>query len=120
MATITLTFGAAAAGGAEASARVDALPPARLYERTMREAAPADRVVTALEIRHPAVPLPVRVVNDTVNRRIEGHEYIALRFDARLADDIAGQAPQAELAIDNIGRDLGRRALVLEGIYRWL
>lgn len=86
--------------------RVLALDPARLYERAIREAAPADRVLTALEIRHPAVPLPVRVVNDTENRRIEGNDYIALRFDARLADDIAGQAPQAEIAIDNIGREL--------------
>ena len=86
--------------------RVLALDPARLYERAIREAAPVDRVVTALEIRHPAVARPVRVVNDTENRRIEGREYVALRFDARLADDIAGQAPQAELAIDNIGRDL--------------
>ncbi len=98
--------GRARSGSPTGLIRVLALDPARLYESAIREAAPVDRVVTALEIRHPAVPRPVRVVNDTENRRIEGREYIALRFDARLADDIAGQAPQAELAIDNIGRDL--------------
>ena len=98
--------GAAAAGAPAALARVSARDSAGLFARWQRESAPTDRVLTALEIRHPAVALPVRVVNDTENRRIEGNEYIALRFDARLADDIAGQAPQAELAIDNIGREL--------------
>ena len=72
----------------------------------MREAAPADRLLTALEISHPAIAQPVRVINDTIGRAIEGNDYVALRFDARLADDIAGQAPQAELAIDNVGRAL--------------
>ena len=98
--------GAAAAGAPAALARLGAHDPAALFARWQRESAPADRVLTALEIRHPAVALPVRVVNDTGALRIEGHEYIALRFDARLVDDIAGQAPQAELAIDNIGREL--------------
>ena len=98
--------GQARSGSPIGLTRVLALDPAHLYQRAIREAAPADRVVTALEIRHPAVAQPVRVVNDTVNHRIEGSEYIALRFDARLVDDIAGQAPQAELSIDNIGRDL--------------
>ena len=76
------------------------------YQRTLRESAPADRLLTALEIAHPAIAQPVRVINDTVGRRIEGSDYVALRFDARLVDDIAGQAPQAELAIDNVGRAL--------------
>ena len=66
----------------------------------------ADRVLTALEISHPAVAQPVRVINDTQGRAIEGNDYVALRFEARLADDIAGQAPQAELSIDNVGRAL--------------
>ena len=101
-----LIRGAAAAGEPAALARLGLRDPAALFARWQRESAPADSVVTALEIRHPAVPVPVRMVNDTVNRRIEGHDYVALRFDARLADDIAGQAPQAELAIDNIGREL--------------
>ena len=94
------------AGGAVAPARVRAAASTRLYERNLRESAPADRLLIALEIVHPAVAQPVRVVNDTEGRTIEGNAYVALRFDARLADDIAGQAPQAELAIDNVGRAL--------------
>ncbi len=99
--------GLAESGGAQVSAHVRRRPPAaELYDRTIRESAPEHRLLTALEIRHPAVAAPVRVINDTEGRRIEGNDYIALRFDARLADDVEGQAPQAELAIDNVGREL--------------
>ena len=122
--------GSADAGGAEARARLTRIghlpvhgtaasgapalfahvarvpPPGEQYARTIRESAPERRLLTALEIRHAAVAAPVRVVNDTVERTIEGNRYIALRFDARLADDVEGQAPQAELATDNVGRDL--------------
>ena len=99
--------GLAAAGRAQVSARIERVRPADIrYRRALREAAPADRLLTALEISHPAIAQPVRVINDTIGRAIEGNDYVALRFDARLADDIAGQAPQAELAIDNVGRAL--------------
>ena len=99
--------GLAESGGAQVSAHVRRRPPAaELYDRTIRESAPEHRLLTALEIRHPAVAAPVRVINDTEGRRIEGNDYIALRFDARLADDVEGQAPQAELGIDNVGREL--------------
>ena len=97
----------AAAGRAQVSARIQRVRPADIrYQRALREAAPADRLLTALEISHPAIARPVRVINDTIGRAIEGNDYVALRFDARLADDIPGQAPQAELAIDNVGRAL--------------
>ena len=97
----------AAAGPPQVSARLQRVrPPDIRYRRALREAAPADRVLTALEISHPAVAQPVRVINDTQGRAIEGNDYVALRFEARLADDIAGQAPQAELSIDNVGRAL--------------
>ncbi len=99
--------GLAESGGAQVSAHIRRVPPsAEQYARTIRESAPEHRLLTALEIRHPAVAAPVRVINDSEERRIEGSRYIALRFDARLADDVEGQAPQAELAIDNVGRDL--------------
>ena len=99
--------GLAAAGRAQVSARIERVRPADIrYQHALREAAPADRLLTALEISHPAIAQPVRVINDTQGRAIEGNDYVALRFDARLADDIAGQAPQAELAIDNVGRAL--------------
>ena len=102
-----LVHGTAASGAPALFAHVERVPPpGKQYARTIRESAPERRLLTALEIRHPAVAAPVRVVNDTVERTIEGNRYVALRFDARLADDVEGQAPQAELAIDNVGHDL--------------
>ena len=99
--------GTAASGAPALFAHIARVPPAaEQYARTIRESAPERRLLTALEIRHAAVAAPVRVVNDTEERTIEGNRYVALRFDARLADDVEGQAPQAELAIDNVGRDL--------------
>ena len=105
-ASVYAVRGRARAGRPIVLARLRATAAGVLYERSLRASAPADRLLTALEIVHPAVARPVRVVNDTVGRTIEGNDYVALRFDARLADDIAGQAPQAELAIDNVGRAL--------------
>ena len=99
--------GTAASGAPALLAHVARMPPpGEQHARAIRESAPERRLLTALEIRHPAVAAPVRVVNDTAERIIEGNRYVALRFDARLADDVEGQAPQAELAIDNVGRDL--------------
>ena len=99
--------GAAVAGAPGATLHlVRVLPSALRFAHSLRASAPGDALLTALEIEHPAAAQPVRVINDTRNRRIEGAEYVALRFDAKLADDIGGQVPQAELGIDNVGREL--------------
>ena len=76
------------------------------YERAQRALAPVDVVLTALEITHPDVSDPIRVVNDTRNRTIERHTFVALRFQPRLADDPESRIPRAELVIDNVGRAL--------------
>lgn len=94
---------ALAGGGLAVSAR---LRDAHAWPRALRESAPAETVLTALEIRHPAASAPVLVVNDAVDRTIAGRRHVGLRFAARLADDVEGQAPRAELAIDNVGRPL--------------
>ena len=76
------------------------------YDRALRASAPEDAVLTALEIHHPALLEPARLVNDAVSRMIEGNEYARSRFEMRRAGDVDGQAPRAELAIGNSGRDL--------------
>ena len=76
------------------------------YKRAIRTSSPADTVLTALEITHPDITTPVRVVNDAVDHTIEGNTYVGLRFGARLADDVEGRVPQGELVIDNVGREL--------------
>ena len=76
------------------------------WHRAATALSPEAVLVNAVEITHPDVAAPVRAVNDTVSRVIEGNVYPALRFEPRLADDVEGRAPRAELAIDNAGQVL--------------
>ena len=76
------------------------------FDQASRAGTPEARVVTAVEITHPDVLAPVRAVNDTQNHTIDGNDFVAARFRARLADDADGQAPRAELVIDNVGNVL--------------
>ena len=85
------------------------------YRRAVSELDPADVVVHALEIRHPALTDPVRVVADRLGRQIEGHDWIPLAFEARLIDDAEGRAPAAELRVDNVGRPLMRWVEAVQG-----
>lgn len=67
-----------------------------------------------LEITHPELEVPVRVVNDTQNITIvinhqgtaKAVEFIACPFDIKLPDDVGEQVPSATLTVDNIGREL--------------
>ena len=85
------------------------------YRRAGVELAPTERVVTALEVRHPDVPEPVRVAHDTAALEVEGESFIPLAFQARLAADVEGRAPAAEIAIDNVGRVLMRWVTAAQG-----
>lgn len=76
------------------------------HRRAQRELAPADVVLHAIEISHPDLAAPVRVVNDAEDRVLDGENYTALRFAVRLADDAEGRVPRAQLQIDNVGRPL--------------
>ena len=76
------------------------------HRRAQRELAPSDAVLHALEITHPDVAAPVRIVNDAVDHVIGGETYTALRFGVRLVDDVEGRVPRAELVVDNVGRPL--------------
>jgi hypothetical protein len=62
--------------------------------------------VYLLEITHPQLAVPVRVVRDTQDLVSNGETFIALPFEISLPDDIEGQLPRAPIRIDNIGREL--------------
>ena len=85
------------------------------FARAQTELAPADVVVVALEIRHPALPDPIGVVQDTEPLAMEGRNFLPLAFRARLAPDVDGRAPSAEIALDNVGRELMRWVNVAQG-----
>ncbi len=59
-----------------------------------------------LEISNPALEVPIRVVNDTIDLVSSGVPYAAFEFDVLLPDDSQGQLPQAQLSMDNVGEDL--------------
>ena len=84
--------------------------PSPDYARAIRSVSPDAVVLTALEIRHRALPEPVRVVNAVAapgtTYRIEGEAYVALRFSVQPADDVEGRTPGAEVVMDNVGREL--------------
>lgn len=97
---------------AEAALGVDVSDPAAPTlgvpgaEEIARSLSPSDVVLTAMEIRHPDIAEPVRVVNDLVDHEIGGETFVPLRFDARAITDEEGRAPRAEIQVDNVGQVL--------------
>lgn len=83
---------------------------AKQYSAPMREAINAtsadDAPVLLLEIEHPGLTEPVRVVNDSEDIVSRGNTYIAVAFQAVLPDDMEEGMPQATLVVDNVGREL--------------
>lgn len=59
-----------------------------------------------IEITHPELAVPARLVNDTIDLVVEGNTFVACRFDLSLPDDLDEQTPTAKLEVDNIGREL--------------
>lgn len=59
-----------------------------------------------LEISHPGLTQPARVVNDAQDIIVQGQRYVALGFQAVLPDDLEEGLPRATLVMDNVGREL--------------
>lgn len=64
------------------------------------------RPLVLLEITHPDLTQPIRVVNDYENVTSNGNEFIAMAYRITLPDQTEGGIPKARLEIDNIGKDL--------------
>ena len=76
-------------------------PTARLLNAVV----PADQLLCLLEIDHPDLPDPVRVVNDTNNYTGPGgFAYIGAPFRFTLPDESDRQSPRSKLQVDNVGR----------------
>ena len=76
------------------------------FDQASRAGTPEAPALTALEITHPDVVAPARAINDSIAHTVDGNHFPPARFRARLADDADGQAPRAELVIDNVGNVL--------------
>jgi hypothetical protein len=65
-----------------------------------------DPPIVLAELTHSGLTTPVRVVNDTQSIVSNGATFIALAFAVVLPDEQEGTLPRAQLAIDNVGREL--------------
>lgn len=62
--------------------------------------------VYALEITHPDLSVPVRIVNDTLPHTTEGNIYTALAFGVRLPQSKEHEIRRGSFDVDNVGRSL--------------
>lgn len=62
--------------------------------------------VTMLEIDHPELLVPVRVINDRADIVFETNTYTALGFNITMPTDLQKGLPRASLSIDNVGKEL--------------
>jgi len=59
-----------------------------------------------LEIDHPDLATPVRVVQDNQDITSNADVYTALAFNISMPDDLSSGQPRARLALGNVGREL--------------
>ena len=79
-------------------------PAARSYAHARDQFGPES--IFALEISHPVIDPPVRVVSDTIQHTVEGNIYYPVAFRAEVPQSKKGEIPQASLEIDNVGREI--------------
>lgn len=65
-----------------------------------------EKLLILLEISHPFLNTPVRLVNDSSDLLSNGENFIAMPFRVRRQDDIQGELPKVTLTVSNIGRTL--------------
>ncbi|VVE49341.1 DUF1833 family protein [Pandoraea terrigena] len=85
------------------------------YRQTINALSAPESRLLLLQIDHPALSAPIRVVNDTQDVTSNGNLYQALAFSCSVPDDQQGQLPQAHLEVDNVGRDLTQWLEVSQG-----
>lgn len=76
------------------------------YKSTLAAVNADEPPLVMLEIDHPDLSEPVRVINDNQDLTSNGHLFVACPFRCTLPDDFENQLPKATLAVDNIGREL--------------
>ncbi|AHB05620.1 hypothetical protein U875_09695 [Pandoraea pnomenusa 3kgm] len=85
------------------------------YRQTINAISAPESRLLLLQIDHPGLATPVRVVCDTQDLASNGNTYTALAFSCSLPDDQQGQLPTAQLEIDNVGRELTQWLEVSQG-----
>lgn len=81
-------------------------PYSKAYKSTISRVSADEAALIALQIDHPALSEPVRVINDTQDLRINGKLFVACPFSVTLPADQERTIPKATLTVDNVGREL--------------
>lgn len=76
------------------------------YKETVSSTGAREAPLLLLEITHPQLGSPVRVVNDNQDLLSNGLLFVAMAFRVTPPDDLEQGLPRASLAVDNIGREL--------------
>lgn len=76
------------------------------FVSTISRIAPEEMPIIALEIDHPDLPDPIRVVNDNQDLTSQGKLFKAVSFKIVLPEDLESQAPKATLSVSNVGEEL--------------
>ena len=67
----------------------------------------ADEVLLILlEIQHPFLTDPVRLVNDNRDFVFNGNNYMGTSFNIKRQNDVQGELPMVTLTVPNVGRSL--------------
>lgn len=65
-----------------------------------------EAILVLLEINHPFLTAPVRLVNDNLNFTFGGEVFLAMPFKFDRQDDIKGELPVIRLEVPNVGRGM--------------
>lgn len=67
-----------------------------------------EAVLVLLEIQHPFIAEPIRLVSDSVKIISNTNTFLPMGFDLKRQDDVQGELPKLTLKIPNVGRALVR------------
>lgn len=76
------------------------------YNKVVNAVSSNDPVLIAAEINHPALPEPIRIVNDNADIVIDGETFIACGFRCVLPKDRESGVAMGTLEIDNAGKEI--------------
>lgn len=65
-----------------------------------------ESILALLEITHPFLTVPLRLVNDNRDFLFNGNNYLAMPFTTRKQNDVQGELPKVTLTVSNVGRSL--------------
>ena len=86
------------------------------YRTAATAVSPADILLEAFELTHPAAAAPVRCVNDSRPLTLGTDLYAAVRFAVRWPDQSEDRLSRASIAVDNVGRALTQWIQITRGL----